>query len=98
MDNFIFPETTANIAIPECKPPKFYKYPEYILKKLRQRIDLDEDDTSQDEELDNLAPNKVFSEVLKWDGLLGNYDAYIKSWIKDIYGVDLNKINMNKEM
>ncbi|HHT7008396.1 TPA: hypothetical protein ACTZ3A_000935 [Bacillus cereus] len=28
-----------------------------------------------------------------WNGLLGGYDVTIKDWIKDIYGLDLDKIN-----
>ena len=67
-------------------------YPEYILEILRQRKDLEEDDTSRDEEFQNLSANEVFDEVIKWDGL-GNYADTIKQWVQDIYSVDLNACN-----
>lgn len=65
-------------------------YSESIMKSLRQRQGLDAMDTSADQELITKSKNEVFSEVCIWDGLLGGYDSVIKSWIKDIYGVDLN--------
>lgn len=68
------------------------KYPEYIMKDLRQREDLDENDISLDSELIKMSKSEVFSEVLKWNGLLGSWDVGIKEWIKDIYGVNLDEI------
>lgn len=68
------------------------KYPEYIMKYLRQRKGLEEDDTSSDDRLNNMSRNEVFKEVLNWNGLLGNWDIDIKAWIKDIYGIDLDEI------
>lgn len=44
------------------------KYQEHIMKKLRKRITLDENDTSEDEFLLNYSKSQVFSEVLRWDG------------------------------
>lgn len=68
------------------------KYPEYILKMLRQGQDLDENDTSLDDELNKMSKSRAFLEVLNWNGLLGRWDIDIKNWIRDIYGVDLNEI------
>ncbi len=68
------------------------KYPEYILRRLRLREDLDDNDTSMDEQFDNYSPNEVFREVCLWEGLLGRYDEHIKGWIKAIYGIDLDSI------
>ena len=68
------------------------KYPEYIMKYLRQRTGLEEDDTSSDDRLNNMSKNEVFKEVLSWNGLLSNWDIDIKAWIKDIYEIDLDEI------
>lgn len=65
-------------------------YPEYIMRYLRQRDGLEEDDTSQDVRLNRLTKDDVFSEVIWWHGLIGGWPALIKRWIKDIYGVDLD--------
>ena len=67
------------------------KYPEYIMKYLRQREDLNESDTSLDDQLNKMSPSNAFSEVLKWNGLLGGWDSQIKCWIQDIYGIDLDE-------
>jgi len=67
------------------------KYPEYIMKRLREREGLGENDTREDEYLNTLTPNETLKEMLEWEGLLG-YAETIKGWIKDIYGVDLNDI------
>lgn len=66
-------------------------YPKDIMEALRQRKDLEPDDTSRDDEISLMSPNEVFEEVLGWDGLC-NYAYKIKRWIKDIYGIDLNEV------
>lgn len=66
------------------------KYPESIMRDLRNRIGLKPDDKSQDGELRKLTPSEAFSEVCQWSGLLGNYDYVIKRWVREIYGVDLD--------
>lgn len=68
------------------------KYPKYIMAVLRQRLDLEADDTSRDTEINTYTPNEVFEELLAWEGFIG-YTSHIKMWIKDIYGVDLDKAN-----
>lgn len=64
-------------------------YPEHILRKLRQREDLERHDTSNDEAFNQLSKATVFNEVCMWEGLVG-YGDTITGWIQDIYGVDLN--------
>ena len=68
------------------------RYPEGIIRYLRQRKGLDADDTSHDEQLQAMSPSLVFAETLEWNGLLGGWDYQIKGWIKDIYGIDLDEI------
>lgn len=66
-------------------------YPEYILKYMRRRHGLEENDTHLDERIQNMSPSYVFSEILIWEGLLGGWDHQIKNWIKGIYGVDIEE-------
>ena len=68
------------------------RYPEGIIRYLRQRKGLNVDDTSHDEQLHAMSPSDVFAETLEWNGLLGGWDYQIKGWIKDIYGIDIDEI------
>ena len=63
-------------------------YPEYILRKLRQRKGLDPEDHSLDDMLNGLRPSVAFHEVCLWEGFLG-YSAIILHWVQDIFNVDL---------
>lgn len=65
------------------------KYPENIMRYLRQRKGLELNDTTCDDEINLMTPNEAFEEVLGWDGLIG-YAYIIKRWIEDIYGIDLD--------
>ena len=71
------------------------KYSEYIMAALRQRLDLEADDTSRDKEINSYSPNEAFEELLAWEGFIG-YARHIKMWIKDIYGIDLDEVSMMK--
>jgi hypothetical protein len=64
------------------------KFPESIMRKLRQREDLESDDTSMDNIFNNYSPDTAFEEVCGWEGLI-NYSFTIKNWIKDIYKIEL---------
>ena len=66
------------------------KYPENIMCKVRGSLDLEFDDTSRDGDIEVMSKQEVFSRVCYWEGLI-DYDTTIKSWIKQIYGIDLNK-------
>jgi len=68
------------------------KYSEEIIKYLRQREGLNKYDFSNDEEINKMSPNEAFDNVVGWNGLLGGYSNTIKSWVKEIYGVDLEEI------
>lgn len=68
------------------------KYPEYILKYLRQRYDLDENDTSMDEKFNAMLPSKIFKEVCEWHGF-HNWHGIILGWVEDIFKFDLNSID-----
>lgn len=64
------------------------KFPEYIMKYLRQRRGLEEDDCSEDNEINSYSSDEALEEVCNWEGLIG-YASTIKRWIEDIYGVVL---------
>lgn len=64
------------------------KYPDYIMKKIRQRMGLEEDDTSIDDSINKMSKDSVFDKVLGWEGFIGYTDT-IKGWVEDIYNVEL---------
>ena len=66
-------------------------YPENILGLVRQNLDLEPTDTSMDEEINAMSRNEVLDRVCEWEGLIG-YGEIIREWIKDIYGVDLDRM------
>lgn len=65
------------------------KYPEYILKYVRQNLGLDDPtDKIKDDIISNMTKDEVLERVCNWNGLI-NYHNTIKGWIEDIYGIDL---------
>lgn len=67
------------------------KYPESIMECVRQRFGLEKYDDSQDEDINQLSQNEILEHVCNWNGLLG-YANTIKSWIEDIYKIDLDNV------
>ena len=66
------------------------KYPDYIMEYVRQNLGLDKYDTSEDKDINEMSKSDIFEKVCNWNNLYW-YSEYIKSWIKDIYGIDLDK-------
>ena len=64
-------------------------YPEYILKKSRQRDGLDEDDRSRDDIFNSYSHSEAFDQVCNWEGLI-NYGSTIRGWVEGIYSVKLS--------
>ena len=64
--------------------------PNYIMRDLRQRRDLDEDDTSQDEESLKMSGLALFDEWIKWNGFIG-YTTDLIDVIYAAYGIDLTE-------
>lgn len=64
--------------------------PNYIMRDLRQRRDLDEDDTSCDEEILEMYGYTFLDEWLKWNGFIG-YTSDILDVIHAAYGIDLTE-------
>ena len=73
-----------------------HNYPESILEILRQRKDLEENDTSRDEEFNEMSPHAVFEEVLEWEGIQG-YSWWILCKIHDIYGMYLMEAKVGED-
>ena len=67
------------------------KYPENIMRAVRENLGLEFYDTSRDEEIECMSKNEVFNSVCEWEGFI-NYSDTIIRWIKQIYGVDLNEM------
>lgn len=67
------------------------KYPENIMRMVRGNLDLETEDTSRDGEIEVMSKQEVFNRVCEWEGFVNYSDTIIK-WIKQIYGIDLNKM------
>ncbi len=68
------------------------EYSEEIMTYLRQRRGLNKYDTSEDEEINKMDRSEVFEDVLSWNNLVGGWGNTIKEWVKEIYKIDLDKI------
>lgn len=66
------------------------RYPEYVLTYMRRRFGLNDQDHSMDEAFAQMEPWRVFHHVLAWNGLSDEWDVQIKTWIKDVYGIDID--------
>lgn len=66
-------------------------YPENIMCMVRQYMGLEPDDEKYDDEILSMKSSEVFGMVCEWEGLIG-YGRVIREWIKDIYGIDLDKV------
>ena len=60
----------------------------YTMEELRQRRGLDEDDTSEDEEILAMSGFEFLDEWLNWTGIIG-YTGEIIEVIRMAYGIDL---------
>ena len=58
------------------------------MNSVRQTLDLDPDDMSEDDRMNKMSKQQVFRRMLEWEGIIG-YEYRILGWIEDIFGVDL---------
>ena len=68
------------------------RYPENIMRILRQRLDLDPKCNFRDREINIMTPNEAFEAILEWHGIIG-YGSRIRGWIEDIYDLDFDTLN-----
>lgn len=66
------------------------KYPEHIMKYVRQNMGLEDNDTSMDDDINSMSKERVLDRVCNWNGLI-NYGSTIIGWIEDIYKLDLSE-------
>jgi hypothetical protein len=65
------------------------------MKKVRESIGVDENNTLEDYAIMEMKEGEVFKHVCNYEGLI-NYDITIKRWIKQIYKIDLDELeNIN---
>lgn len=64
-------------------------YNEAVLKSLRDIEDMNINDTSRDEEFQNMTPREVLDTLLRYEGIIG-YTSWILELIKNIYKVQLD--------
>lgn len=65
------------------------KYPEYIMRNVRENLGLESNDTSKDREINEMDKIRVLDAYLTWEGIIG-YTYEIISIIEDIFEVELN--------
>lgn len=63
------------------------KYNDDIMEAVRQRMGLDEDDTSKDDKIMKMDKEEVFKEYCQWNGLLGSWYLELLKTIRNIDGV-----------
>lgn len=66
-----------------------------IMEDLRQRRGLEEDDTSEDQEILEMSGYEFFDEWLKWQGFIGYTDDFLNV-IKVAFGIDLMQYPFDK--
>ena len=62
--------------------------PEHIMEIMRQRRYLDEDDTSEDQEILEMSGLDFLHNWLEWEGIIG-YTGELLHVIEMAYGIDL---------
>ena len=67
---------------------KHVKYPKHIMEDVKEFKGIN-DKPCTDSEIELMTRDEVFEAVTEWDGLI-NYTRKIKSWVRDIFGVDLD--------
>lgn len=65
------------------------RYPENIMRRCRESLGLEPDDTSRDNEINSYSPGEAFEECCNWEGLIG-WGYTLRGWIEDCYGIELD--------
>ena len=63
------------------------KYPNYIYYNVRQNMGLEWNDTSMDEEIDEMSPGEVLDRFWEWEGIIGYTHTIIDS-VLDVLMLD----------
>lgn len=70
-------------------------YSESIMQRIRQGMDLEENNASRDKEILKMSPATVFEKALDWEGIIG-FGGMIRDFIEEIYDIDLNSFTVNE--
>jgi hypothetical protein len=62
-----------------------------VMEANRQRLGLEENDTSKDKEIMSMDKYVVFREYCQWNGLLGDWYDNLLEAVSSIYGVKLEE-------
>lgn len=65
------------------------KYSENIMRRCRERLGLEPDDTSKDELINQYSPKEAFRECCIWEGLMGSWSDTLIYWIEDCFKIEL---------
>jgi hypothetical protein len=57
--------------------------PDYIKTKLRQRMGLEKNDSSNDDDIEKMTADEKFSEVIGWELGYSTWAAQLLEWAKD---------------
>jgi hypothetical protein len=66
-------------------------YSNDVMKALRKCLDVEENDTSKDEEIMSMSKEKAFEYYCKWNGLSGGWYYYLMDAVESIFDVKLEK-------
>ena len=66
------------------------RYPEPIMRFIRQDLGLNETDTSRDDYINDMPENIAFRKVCEWHGFKDGESDRIRGWIELIWGLDLS--------
>ena len=69
------------------KALRMRRYNNDIMEAVRQRMGLDEDDTSRDDDIMKMDKRDVFMEYCQWNGLLGSWYSELLKTIRNIDSV-----------
>lgn len=67
------------------------KYNDKVMKAVRQRFGLEENDESMDEKIMEMDKYEVFREYCLWNGLLGYWYEDLLTTIENIYDIKLDE-------
>lgn len=65
------------------------KYPENIMRTVRQNLGFDELDVSHDDKIMSMPRKDVFNRYCEWNGLINGYGYNLLNVLEDIYGINL---------
>ena len=71
------------------------KYPNWIVKNVRENLGLEPDDDSRDNEIATMSRREVFERWLTWQGIIG-YGCYILDTIEEIWDISFEEIENGK--